>query len=64
MWNLIESLPEAKPKTIDSDEAVKTVKGASIWSDAGSADIMKDDPLGISAGTKVTVESMEYVSLP
>ena len=57
IYKLIESLPESKPETLSSEEAIKTIKEAKL--SAGDVSIMQGDPLGIEAGTSVTVESME-----
>ena len=57
VWKLIESLPEPKPETLSSEDAIETVKGADLF--AGDVSIMKNDPLEIKAGTPVAIESME-----
>ena len=57
LWKLIESLPEAKPETMSSEDAIKTIEGAGYFAKAGG--VMDGDPLGISAGTPVTIESLE-----
>lgn len=57
VWKLIESLPQPKPETLSSEDAIKAIKDAKLW--AGEVSIMKDEPLGIESGTPVTIESME-----
>jgi len=57
IWKLIESLPEAKPETLSSEDAIKTVKDASL--SAKDTGIEQGDPLDIEAGTPVIVESMD-----
>lgn len=57
VWKLIESLPEAKPETLSSEDAIKTIKGADV--SAKDVGVQEGDPLGISSGTPVTIESMD-----
>ena len=57
VWKLIDSLPEAKPENLSSEDTIKTIKGSEYFAKAEG--IQKDDPLGFKAGTKVTVESLE-----
>ena len=57
LWKLTESLPEAKPKTLSTEDTIKTIEGADYY--AKDVSIAKDDPLGMSAGTPVTIESTE-----
>ena len=57
LWKLIESLPEPKPETISSEDAIKTIKDSEL--SAGSVSVAKDDPLGIEEGASVTIESVE-----
>lgn len=57
VWKLIESLPVPKPETLSSEDTIKTIKAASLWTQ--EKPVFKDDPLEISVGTPVTVESME-----
>ena len=56
-WKLVESLPEAKPETLSSEDAIKTIKEAELT--AGNVSVLKDDPLGIEEGANVTIESLE-----
>jgi len=57
VWNLIENLPVPQGKTISGEEAKKKIEGASYTSKVEG--IAKDDPTGLKAGTKVTVDSLE-----
>ena len=57
VWKWIESLPEATPEEISSEDAIKAIKGADY--SAGDVSIMKDEPLGIEGGTSVIIESVE-----
>ena len=59
-WKLIESLPEAKPETLSSEDTIKAIKESELT--AGDVSVQKDDPIGIAEGTEVTVESIEYVA--
>lgn len=56
-WKLVESLPESKPETLSSEDAIKAIKEAELT--AGHVGVLKDDPLGIEEGTNVTIESLE-----
>ncbi|KAK0283779.1 hypothetical protein LTR35_006238 [Friedmanniomyces endolithicus] len=58
LWKMIESLPPAEPEVLGSEEALKTIKESKFFADAPTS-VMKGDPLGLSAGTPVTIESAE-----
>ena len=58
VWKLIESLPPAKPEILSSEDAIKTIKEGE-YTAKGPSEVLKGDPLGIKAGTKVTIESFE-----
>ena len=57
VWKLIDSLPDVKPETISGDEAKKTILEADYW--APELGIQANDPLGLSKGTDVLIESLE-----
>lgn len=57
VWKLINSLPESKPETLSSEDALKAIKESEL--SAGNVSVEKDDPLGIAEGTPVTIESIE-----
>lgn len=57
IWKMIESLPESKPEALDGEAAKKIILAAGQLKK--SQGVIKDDPLGLDAGTEVTVESME-----
>lgn len=58
LWKMIESLPEAKPEVLSTEETLKTIKESEYSAD-GPTSVMTDDPLGFKAGTEVTIESFE-----
>ena len=57
LWKLIERLPPAKPPVVSSEEALKTINQGDYSSKA--LEVPKDDSIGISAGTQVSIESRE-----
>jgi hypothetical protein len=57
VWKLINGLPESKPETLSSEDAIKAIKESEL--SAGDVSVLKDDPLGIAEGTPVTIESIE-----
>jgi len=59
VWNLISSLPKPKHDTLEQDAAIKAIKNAGLSST--SLTVAKDEPLGITQGTAVVVDSAEYV---
>lgn len=58
LWKLIDSLPAAKPEVLSSDDALKQIR-ESDYSAEGPTSVIKDDPYGLEAGTKVTIESFD-----
>lgn len=57
VWNLIENLPAPIAETISADDAAKKIQGAQYTSEL--KDVMQNDPTGIKAGAKVTIDSLE-----
>lgn len=58
LWTLIECLPQSKPeKELNGEEAVKMIQEAEYL--VTSTGVDSNDPLSMSVGTPVTVESME-----
>ena len=57
LWKLLDSLPEAKSPTITSQETIAAITEGDYY--AQDLSIVPGDPLGLSAGTMVAVESME-----
>ena len=60
VWKLIEGLPLPKPEELSSENTIKAIKAAALWSK--DKPVMSDDPLNISVGTPITIESAEYVT--
>ncbi|KAK1063093.1 hypothetical protein LTR12_010851 [Friedmanniomyces endolithicus] len=58
LWKMIESLPPAEPEVLGSEETLKTIKESKFFADAPTS-VMKGDPLGLTAGTPVTIESAD-----
>ena len=57
VWKLIDSLPAAKPEVLSGEDTKSTIEKSEYSAEASG--IAKDDPLGIKAGTSVSIESME-----
>lgn len=58
LWKMIESLPPVKPEVLSSEETLKIIR-SSGYADDGKLEVEEGDPLGMSAGTMVSVESVE-----
>ena len=57
LWKLIESLPEPKPEDLSSEQTIQAIKNAQY--SVSDVSVQSGDPLRISSGTQVTVESTE-----
>lgn len=58
VWAMIEALPKVEVDSVDSEEAKKTILGSDYYA-KNSTTIAQGDPLGLSSGTKVSVESFD-----
>ncbi|KJX99270.1 glutathione s-transferase like protein [Zymoseptoria brevis] len=58
VYRLIESLPDVKPEVLSAEEAHKAIR-ESEYSASGPTSVMKDEALGLEAGTQVTIESFD-----
>ena len=58
LWRAIGALPASKPEVWVAEKVHETIRGAEYWSTEATT-IMADDPLGLAAGTLISVESTE-----